>query len=235
MNGDFLVKRYFCFVLSVLLICTSLFFMSSCGKGKVLDTLVSDTYKYKLYGNDTVTNIEVYKDSKLIFETKISGVITANGTYEHYGFIHEDMNFDGSEDFALIVSAKDGKIKYNCYTYDTLTATYTKNQYLSSLENISFDSENENVIEMQVSKIYDQPILGNNDPLDYTVSKTKIIYKWAEGVLTEQSRASLVYYSESDIYSYITYTFDSNGKAEEDTELWLEPSEIEAFLAEIQW
>lgn len=221
-------------ILSTALVFIIVVNLISCGEGKLLDTIDSGINVYKLYGKDKVSHIKVYRASELLFETDVNGTVTKDGSYEHFGLICNDMDFDGTEDFGLIVSASNGKIRYNCYTYNQSTGKYSKNQFLSALGNISFDNENQNVIEMQISKLYDEPVEGNNDPLDYTESKTKIIYKWSDEELIEQSRTSLVYYSESDIYSYITYIYN-NENAEEDTELWIEPSELEQFLIEVQW
>jgi len=192
---------------------------------------------FKLYGDEYVNKIEIYKDGNSVYEVKVNGAITKNDTYEHYGFICEDMNFDGEEDFGIIVAASSGgeKIRYNCYTYNDISKKFPKNQYLSSLENISFDVTTKQVREMKITKIFDQPVTKYNKTPDYTESRSKIIYGWEDSSLVELSRTSIVYYSVTDIYSYITYTYDSNGKAEEDTEIWLESTEIDAFMQEINW
>lgn len=84
---------------------------------------------------------------------------------EHFEFI--DMNFDGEPDFYIAVSKQGRDIYYYCWLYNSTTKQFDYSVSLSSLKNISVDSQNQQII----STVYN----GEEEKV--------ICYRWVDGEL----------------------------------------------------
>lgn len=120
------------------------------------------------YSAEVLENsLKVYKDDvfvqELEYPTDHDGKFVLGLAKNHISFV--DMNFDGSEDICLTISASREKYSYYCWIYDTDKDEFQYNKILSSLTSITVDNEKKQIISTE----------------EKDGKKVYVIYEWKDG------------------------------------------------------
>ena len=138
----------------------------------------------------------------------------------------DDVNGDGHPDL-FIPHSKDNNLdfRYAIFTWDNESEMFTDTGVLGDLANIEVDL-NENTITskmlLRTGVTESQPNLTE----EYELKNVYTEYKLADGAFVEYRKLSLTYYSESDIYCYSIYEYNSETKElEYFDEQWMDAEE----------
>ena len=124
----------------------------------------------------------------------------------------EDVNGDGHPDL-FVPHSKDNNLdfRYAVFTWDNETAMFTDTGVLSDLANIEVDL-NESTI---TSKMLLRTVIAEaqpNLPEEYELKNVYTEYKLIDGAFVAFKELSLTYFSETDIYCYSIYEYNSETK-----------------------
>ena len=138
----------------------------------------------------------------------------------------DDVNGDGHPDL-FIPHSKDNNLdfRYAIFTWDNESEMFTDTGVLGDLANIEVDL-NENTITskmlLRTGVTESQPNLTE----EYELKNVYTEYKLADCAFVEYRKLSLTYYSESDIYCYSIYEYNSETKElEYFDEQWMDAEE----------
>ena len=184
-------------------------------------------YTLKFYGDLEKTHIlKVYEGSirratvPLLVENEIFD--EANKLMPYL----EDVNGDGHPDL-FVPHSKDNNLdfRYAIFIWDNNSSMFTDTGVLCDLANIDVDL-NENTV---TSKMLLRTVVAEaqpNLPEEYELQNVYTEYKLADGAFVEYRKLSLTYYSESDIYCYSIYEYNSETKELECfDEQWMDAEE----------
>ncbi len=216
-------------ILFLLLALCMLLPLSSCGAKEQYDLLYSvemDGLTYCVRGNGTrAKQVAVKRGEELVWTKKEKAdkaVGSQNGTY---GLSVADYNFDGHLDLALATAVEGDALLSVCWLYDPEKDTYTESEALSGLGNLKADADLGAIFSfaqgVTITKAPSPDFPSITTSVDSVTKHT-----WENGVLTPQTRVSILYYSETSRYCYrVEYYNQESGEFEIDQEKWLTPEE----------
>lgn len=222
------MKKFLLFFLTVALLLPTLLSCAAERYDLLYETTV-DSLTYRVRGSGTrAKQIAVVSDDTVIWTKKIKvskSVGSQNGTY---GFEVLDLNFDGKPDFMIANDIAGDCIAYTCWLWDESSQKYQKSEELSGLCNIKADAELSAIFAF--THTY-ETVKSDTDMPDASIacdSATK--YEWANGKLIPSVRASITFYSESNLYCYsLSYYDESLGKLGASDDKWLTPEEYAQY------
>lgn len=217
--------------LLILLVLASLLTSVGCGKEShdLLREIECGGRVYCVRGsNMRVKRIVVKENDEVIWSKRVmvdSAVGTRNGTY---GFEVLDLNFDGFVDFMIADDVSGDCTSYKCWLWDTNEGDYVLSESLTGLCNVVTDVRLQAVFAF--THVYETERAYADVPATSTTADSTTKYIWKNGVLTPSIRASIIYFSETDLYLYsVAYFNEETKKFEEDytKEQWLTPEEYQ--------
>ena len=141
-----------------------------------------------------VKQIVVKENGKAIWSKSIQTDRKMAKIDDAYGFLLQDLNFDGYDDI-LIATQKEGEcVTYDCYIRLGKEIKYKRNEELSSLYNVRADER------LQAIFAFEQTREARGDNA-YTTCDKAVKYFWKEGKLVPDMYVAIHYYSNSEVYS----------------------------------
>lgn len=218
-------------IIPLLLCLTLLLSFSACSQEKhsLLYSEEHNGITYCVRGSKKLAKQIVVKEGDEIIWTKSvkidKGVGSLNG---NYGFEVLDLNFDGYLDLMIVEQVASDCHSYRCWLKIPETNSYELSEELSGLSNIKADPELQAIFafshEFEREKEY-------SDVASTTISTDSTTkYIWNEGVFTPQIKASITFYSESNLYCYSLAYYDEETQQFEDSDdKWLTPEEYKTY------
>ena len=194
-----------CFIACILLLLVNVFDLNII---KHHDIQIGDLI-VKYYGNfKTVKTVKIYDGSirRGTFELSVDNEIIENSN--EYPPYLEDINMDGHED-VMIPHSKDasGTPRYAVYLWNNDIAMFEECSSMLDIANLTKGDDNSFFSSMTIHKvIYEAQI---NIPEIYEEHKINTEYKLIDGKLNLIRNYTLVYYSSTDAYCYITTDYDA--------------------------
>lgn len=216
-------KRILCLLLCLL----TLLPLTSCSTEKH-ELLYSETHgslEYNVRGSgNRAKQIVVKKGDEILFAEKIKVHRKVGSLGGSYGFEVTDLNFDGYDDMMIVNEKADDQKVYTCWLWDPDSESFYLHKGLTGLCNVKSDPVLQAVFAFSHSysheKAYDDAPEANVS----TDATTK--YIWVDEKLTPQVRASITYYSETDLYCYSVAYYDQKSEGFLDSDdKWLTPEE----------
>ncbi len=216
------------------LLCAALLLptLTACG-GERHDLLSSreiDGITYCVRGSGTrVKQLVVKEGETILWSTSVKvdrKVGTLRGTY---GFEVLDLNFDGHPDLMIVTSVAGDCQAYQCWLKDPESGSYVKSEALSGLCNIQTDEKLQAVFAFSHTFRQDKEYADVQAATVTTDTTTK--YLWtADGVLVPETRASITFYSETNLYCYsVSYYNDAEKEFDDSNDKWLTPEEYREY------
>ncbi|MBQ9806784.1 MAG: hypothetical protein IJW49_09825 [Clostridia bacterium] len=208
----------------------SLFLLPACGaeSGDLLYSADYDGLTYCVYGDGTQAEQIVVKKGDDVLWYENVDVDESVGNYkETYGFSADDLNFDGHRDLAIATDVEGDCYSYLCFLYDPATEDYVESKELNNLYNVKADAS----LKAVFGFTHTQSAENQNAPARTLTVDTATMYEWENGVLVPLMKASLTYYSDTELYLYSVAYYDAEtGNFEDDygKEAWLTPEEYNA-------
>lgn len=219
-------------VLLILLTLAALLTCLGCGKEShdLLREIECGGRVYCVRGsNMRAKRIVVKENGEVVWSKRVkvdSSVGTRNGTY---GFDVLDLNFDGFVDFMIADDVSGDCTSYKCWLWDAEQGDYVLSEALTGLCNVVTDVRLQAVFAF--THTYETEKAYADVPATSTTADCTTKYIWKDGVLTPSIRASITYFSETDLYLYSVAYFNEETKMfEEDyvKEQWLTPEEYKS-------
>jgi hypothetical protein len=184
-------------------------------------------YTLKFYGNLEKTHVlKVYEGSIRRATLPIS---VENEIFDEANKLIpylEDVNGDGHPDL-FVPHSKDNNLdfRYAVFVWDNKSSMFTDTGVLGDLANIKIDL-NENTV---TSKMLLRTVVAEaqpNLPEEYESKNVYNEYKLINGTFVAYRKLSLTYYSETDIYCYSIFEYNSETKElEYFDEQWMDAEE----------
>lgn len=177
---------------------------------------------YSVRGKDgRVKQIVVKENGKAIWSKSIQTDRKMAKIDDAYGFLLQDLNFDGYDDI-LIATQKEGEcVTYDCYIRLGKEIKYKRNEELSSLYNVRADER------LQAIFAFEQTREARGDNA-YTTCDKAVKYFWKEGKLVPDMYVAIHYYSNSELHPYcyaVSYYDEELGKFMDSYDDWLTKEE----------
>ena len=216
-------KRILCLLLSLL----TLFLLCSCAteKHELIYSKTQGDLEYNVRGTKKrAKQIVVKKGDEILFVEKVKvdrGVGSLGGTY---GLEILDLNFDGYDDMMIVNEKADDQKAYTCWIWDKDANTFALHKDLTGLCNVKSDPVLQAVFGF--SHTYSSEKAYDDAPASTVSTDTTTKYIWVDGKLTPQVKASITYYSETDLYCYSVAYYDQKSASFWDSDdKWLTPEE----------
>lgn len=168
-----------------------------------------------------VKQIVVKENGKAIWSKSIQTDRKMAKIDDAYGFLLQDLNFDGYDDI-LIATQKEGEcVTYDCYIRLGKEIKYKRNEELSSLYNVRADER------LQAIFAFEQTREARGDNA-YTTCDKAVKYFWKEGKLVPDMYVAIHYYSNSELHPYcyaVSYYDEELGKFMDSYDDWLTKEE----------
>ena len=170
-------------------------------------------YTLKFYGDFEKTHVlKVYEGS---IRRATVPILVENEIFDEANKLIpylDDVNGDGHLDL-FVPHSKDNNLdfRYAIFTWDNNSSMFTDTGVLYDLANIDVDL-NENTV---TSKMLLRTVVAEaqpNLPEEYELKNVYTEYKLIDGAFVSYRELSLTYYSESDIYCYSIYEYNSESK-----------------------
>ena len=172
--------------------------------------------------------IVVKNGDEIIWKTKVKIPRSVGSLGGHYGFEIIDLNFDGYNDLMLADGVSGECISYICWLYDEASGKYVRSEQLSGLCNIHADADLKALLAYTHTYTMEQAYA--DVPASYITVDSTTKYVWNDGNLTPEVRASISYYSETEMYQYSVAVYDSeNGTFADSDDKWLSPEEYKTY------
>ena len=177
---------------------------------------------YSVRGKDgRVKQIVVKENGKAIWSKSIQTDRKMAKIDDAYGFLLQDLNFDGYDDI-LIATQKEGEcVTYDCYIRLGKEIEYKRNEELSSLYNVRANER------LQAIFAFEQTREARGDNA-YTTCDKAVKYFWKEGKLVPDMYVAIHYYSNSELHPYcyaVSYYDEELGKFMDSYDDWLTKEE----------
>ena len=184
---------------------------------------------FTVRGSDTrPKQISVKRGDTLLFTTKVKIPKKLGRLGGDYGFSAVDLNFDGHTDFMIANAVSGDCISYLCWLYNAEAQTYEPSAELSGLCNIKADASLKALFAFTHTYTAEKAYL--DVPASHVTVDSTTKYVWENGKLTPEIRATVTYYSETDLYCYSLAKYDGESQAFADPDdKWLTPEEYKAF------
>ncbi len=163
----------------------------SCAKDPepvLLETKTDGDFSFELYGNETITRINVKKGGQSVC------ILNCNGK----DFALKDLNFDGFNDI-MLASAEKSDGHYQCFIYQEAVGTFSRNATLDGILYPTLDEETKRIKSTVRSK---EIVL--EEPEMYKEVRGSAIWEWSGGILTQIYEEGIEYFSGSEIYCVYT-------------------------------
>ena len=209
-----------------LLLCALLLlpFLTSCvwERHELLYEVEQNSLTYSVRGKGgRVKQIVVKENGKAIWSKSIQTDRKMAKIDDAYGFLLQDLNFDGYDDI-LIATQKEGEcVTYDCYIRLGKEIKYKRNEELSSLYNVRADER------LQAIFAFEQTREARGDNA-YTTCDKAVKYFWKEGKLVPDMYVAIHYYSNSELHPYcyaVSYYDEELGKFMDSYDDWLTKEE----------
>lgn len=216
-------------ILLILLTLSTLLSLAGCGKEphNLLREIECGGRIYCVRGSSMrAKRIVVKENDEVIWSERVkvdSSVGTQNGTY---GFDVLDLNFDGFVDFLIADDVAGDCISYKCWLWDSTEGDYVLSEDLTGLCNVRIDVKMEALFAF--AHTYETEKEYADVPATTTTSDSTTKYIWQDGALIPQIRASITYFSETNLYLYSVAYYNEETKsleADYTKEQWLTPEE----------
>ena len=212
--------------LGLILILCLLVSLAACAEERydLLYSIDKGDLTYSVRGSGTrPRQITVKRGDDLLWSTNVKVAKSLGAWDDAYGLQVVDLNFDGALDIMIPTDKEGDCVSYVCWLKDAKGDGYTRSSALSELYNVQVDAERLAIFGFAHSFLREKQPEGP----DYTVSTdTTTKYVWRDGELIPQIRASISYYSLTDIYCYSVSYYDPAEKAFNDPDdRWLTPEE----------
>lgn len=198
---------------------------------ELTETAGTATRTFCVRGSDMrARQIVVKEGDKIIWNEKVKVDSDVGSRGGNYGFEVLDLNFDGYNDFMIADNVAGDCTSYICWLWDTNEGTYVKSEALTGLCNIKTDSELGAIFSFSHNYEKEGAYLDVPETNITTDSATK--YIWKDGALTPDIRASIIYYSETNMYLYSVAYYNEETQAwDEDyaAERWLTPEQYKTY------
>ena len=172
---------------------------------------------------ERVKQIVVKENGKVVWKKSVQTDKNMGKIDETYGFLVQDLNFDGYDDI-LIAVAKDGDcVSYECYLRQGSEMNYTLHEELSTLYNVRADAELKAIFAFEQST---EAI----DTNAYVSCDKTVKYLWENGKLVPDMYAAIYRSSENVQKPYrfaIAYYDEELGKFLDSTDKWLTEEEFQ--------
>ena len=218
-------KRLLCLALCAILLLP----LASCA-GERYDLLYEvtlDDVTYCVRGSGTRAKQLVVKSGDEVLWSKRVKVKKSVGTVKGtYGFLAEDLNFDGHRDLVIATDLVGDCMANLCFLYDAASGSYVKSEELSALYNVRANSDLKAVFGFMHT--YTTEPAYQDVPASSISTDTATKYVWKDGVLTPDIRVSITFYSESARYLYSVAYYDTETQSffEDDAkDAWLTADE----------
>ena len=222
-NLILIVAIAICFIACILLILVNVLGINII---KHYDTQIG-AFDIKYYGNfNTVKAVKIYEGAirRGTFDLFVDKEIIENSN-EFPPYL-EDINADGHEDI-VIPHSKDSTDtqRYAIYLWNNNTAMFEECTAMQDVSNLTKGDNNNYFSSMTVHKvIYEEQI---NIPEIYEEHKINTEYTLIDGKLYLSKNNTLIYYSETDIYCYVTTDYDpTSGEIIYSLEDWMSEKEV---------
>ncbi|MBQ8432144.1 MAG: hypothetical protein IJX28_04595 [Clostridia bacterium] len=220
--------RILLFLLSAILL---LPLLASCG-GERHDLLYStevDGVTYCVRGSGTRAKQLVIKQGDALLWTTTVRVDRKVGSLRGtYGLQVLDLNFDGHLDVMIVDGVAGDCRSYLCWLKDPESGDYVASKALTGLCNIQTDEKLKAVFAFTHSFQQDKEYADVQAATITTDTTTK--YLWTEdGALVPETRASITFYSETNLYCYsVSYYNEAEKDFDDSNDKWLTPEEYAA-------
>lgn len=184
-----------------------------------------DNLTLKFYGNtSSVTTLKIYdgaiRRATLDFSAA-SDIFSDPSKFQPY---FEDLNGDGHSDIIVPHSSDDiENTRYAAFIWNNETKMFEDTGALNDIANIKLNKDDRSITSYMMlhTTLYEEQL---NAPEIYEEKQLLKEFKIVDGKYTLFREYSLTYYSESDIYCYSKYDYDTeSGELVCTDESWLSP------------
>lgn len=218
-------------LLSVLLCASLLLGLCACAAERhdLLHEVNVAPFTFCVRGRGTrAKQVVVKSGDELILAEKIKVAKDVGAMGGTYGLEVLDLNFDGHVDFMIANGVGGDEVSYLCWLYDPTSGTFARSAVLSGLCNIQVNTELKAIFAF--SHTYVSEKAYEDVPASHTSTDTSIKYLWKDGKLIPSIRASVSYYSASNLYCYsVSYYDEELGKYTDSDDKWLTPEEYASY------
>ncbi len=218
-------------VLSLLLCFVLLLLFSSCAteRHELLSQVAVAPHTFCVRGRgDRVKQVVVKSGDEVIFAAKVKVARDVGAMGGTYGLKVLDLNFDGHQDFIIADAVGGDEVSYLCWLFNPTSGTFESSADLSGLCNVHADAELKAIFAFSHTYVSEREY--EDVPESHTSTDTSTKYLWKNGKLVPSIRASVTYYSQSDLYCYsVSYYDEELGKYTDSDDKWLTPEEYASY------
>lgn len=201
--------------------------LSACAAEKydLLHTQTVGSLTYCVRGNRfRAKQLVIKSGEEIVFHEKVKVSKDVGSFGGTYGLSVSDLNFDGNPDVMIADGIAGDCVSYICWLWNANTNTFVRSEELTGLCNIKADEDLHAVFGFEHTFETEQAYA---DAPEATISSdiaTK--YEWKDGKLLPQTRVSITFYSESNLYCYSVSYYDAeSGSFSDSDDKWLTPEE----------
>lgn len=211
---------------AIVIVFSGLFIFRPLFKGNVLESIETNSFRFDLCGNGSLSRIKIYENGKQTATIRTPSVGNAE---DHYGVTVRDLTFDGNPDVLVAVKKSGDTTLCSAWVWNPATGTFRRQEAFINVKDPVWNEEYGCIM----SNYTQRRMVGEDaEGTYYEEAEIVSIYTAINGSLLEFARYELVYYTRSEINAVLVYRFDeSSGKLSTFSEdEWLSNEEAALFV-----